>query len=269
VNITHPEEALFSKSLFFGPSGNGKTRLLGTAMQDERTRPMLYLDYEGGASTLAGLNVDMVRIRKWDDFSDTYNELLRNITNGTNIYKSVGIDSISETHLQALLTILDNEGTSRRNPDALQQGDYGTAQIQMRRLLRKFRDLPLHVFFTSLAKDVLEPGTLAVKKPALPGQMADELPGIMDVVGYLGLKARGEGEDPERLLCLKNYPQFRCKVRTPWAISGQVPDEIEDPTITKLLDALSSGSYDLEDPKEAAKEQDIVAATPTPVTAKA
>lgn len=231
--IHKPDELRLMKGLIFGPSGHGKTTFLGSAQYDDRTSPMLILDFEGGSESLVGLDVDVVRVTDWK----TYNEAFDYLANDKHDYKSVGIDSISETHIFSLLNILKEEGPTRRDPDLLQQGDYGKALVLMRRLLREFRDLPLHVFFTALAKEELDAREGMVKKPSLAGALADEVPGMMSVVGYLALTTDGEGNTIRSLL-LKNHARIRTKIRSPWAKHEEVPDEIDSPTVTSLLDAL-------------------------------
>lgn len=242
LDIINPKDRRFVKSLVFGPAGHGKTRFLGTAQEDERTAPMLLLDFEGGHESLAGLDIDVAEIRAWSDYDEAY-ELLTSDSKD-NVYRSLGIDSASETHIWALLTILDSqaarrEGSDNRDPDLLEQKDYGIASTQMRRLLREFRDLPLHVFYTSGSKEVDERGVGKVKVPALAGQMAEEIVHLMSVVGYLAVTEDDEG-DTMRSLLLKNYRGFRTKVRTPWdkEVAEAVPDELDHPTVTSLLDAL-------------------------------
>lgn len=250
VRAHNPAKRRFVKSLVFAPAGHGKTYLLGSAQNDERTAPMLFLDFEGGDETLSGLDIDVVAIRSWEDYNEVYEILTSgqhwklpgsSLARGEK-YRSLGIDSISETHVWALLSILEKNAPRRREPDLIEQGDYGIASTQMRRLLREFRDLPMHVFYTAHAREVDERGVGRVKVPAMAGQMSEEVVGLMSVVGYLAIEPRVvevDGEEVEeagRLLILKNYPGFRTKVRTPWGTPG--PDEIEDPTITKILDAL-------------------------------
>lgn len=231
MKVSQPQDNQFLKALIFGPPGQGKTTLLGSAQLDERTNPMLLLDFEGGVQSLVGLEIDVVRITGWPTYNEVYNELVK----GKTPYKSIGIDSISETNIFALLQILRDEGPQRKDKDLLEQRDYGKSNVQIRRLVRDFRDLPVHVFFTSLSKEVIDPREGTIKTPSLSGQMAEEVPGLMGLVGYLALTENEEG-DPIRSLLLQNYPKFRTKVRAPW---GEVaPDEIEEPSVTKIMDAL-------------------------------
>lgn len=192
---------------------------------------MLVLDFEGGVGSLSGLDIDVASIRSWEDYNEAY-ELLSENKEG---YKSVAIDSISETHTWALLDILRKEGPNRKDPELLEMRDYGKATVQLRRLLRAFRDLPLHVFFSAHAKEVELPRQGRVQVPQMSGQMAEEVAGLMDIVGYLAISENEEGE-AERLLLLQNYPKYRTKARTPWGV--QAPDEIVNPTVTSILDTL-------------------------------
>lgn len=232
MEIIKPGDKRFAKTCIFAPPGHGKTHFLGTAMEDERTAPMLLLDFEGGHETLAGLDIDLVEIRGWDDYNEAY-ELLASDSKD-NIYKSLGIDSVSETHVWALLQLIAEKGESRKEPDLIQMDDYNVAATQMRRLLREFRDLPLHVFYTAHANEVEERGIGKITVPKMAGQMANDLVGLVSICGYLALVEDEEGDERRQLL-LKNYLGYRIKARVPWAV--EVPDEILDPTVTSLLDA--------------------------------
>lgn len=229
MEISQPGMGRKAKALIYGPSGHGKTRLLGTANDDERTSPMLLIDYEGGVSSLVGRDIDIVRITSWAE----YDEVRKFLEGGKHSYKSVGIDSISEAHLNALLGRLDER--QRKDPNALEQNDYGIALVMMRRLLRSFRDLPLHVFCTSLAKEDMDAREGLVKKPAMSGAMADEVLGIFESVSYLAL-----GEDEEknvvRVLVMNPVPKIRAKTRVPIGIDP--PNSIVDPTVSKILDSI-------------------------------
>lgn len=204
---------------------------------DERTAPILILDFEGGVlSTLEGLpgykeTWDYMQIRSWADYNKAFERLDKNEEG----FRCVAVDSISETHKFALYNIIEKEEDRRKNPDLIEQGDYGTASVQINRLVRSFRDLPMHVFFTAHAKDETDPREGLVKKPMMAGRVAEEVPGMMEVVGYLAWTEDEEGE-MKRTLLLQNWPKVRVKVRTPWG--KEAPDEIYDPTVTTLLDTL-------------------------------
>lgn len=257
MNITKPDASPYLKALIFGPYGSGKTHFLGTAQLDERTFPALYLDFEGGESTLAGLDIDMIKVRTWDDFNDVYSGLAQ----GEGGYRTILLDSLSETHIFALMDINESQGRD----DVLQIQDYGKASIQMRRLIRLFRDLPYHVFMTAQDKTDKEARVGNVKKPALAGQMADEAPGLFDLCGYLTTSQFTDPKTKEvtevRSLLLKNFSQFRVKIRTGWGREDTVPDLIDDPSISSLLDVLG---YAMPQEVEQEKEPVAVGAEPTP-----
>lgn len=232
LEIKKPDELRKAKVLIFAPAGAGKTTFLGTAEEDERTSPMLFLDFEGGHESLAGLDIDVAEIRAWED----YNEAFEVLADPDTKYKSVGIDTLSETHIFALLNRLDDKAAERKEPDLIEQGDYGIASTQMRRFMREFRDLPMHVFFSAHSKEVEMTRVGKVTVPALSGQMAEEAVNLVSVAGYLA-QAPGEEEGQvDRILLMQNYPKFRTKARMPW---GKPPvDELENPTVTSLLDIL-------------------------------
>jgi hypothetical protein len=231
VKIGKPEDAAYMKALVFGPPGAGKTYLLGGLAEDERTSPALILDFEGGALTLVGSDIDVAVIRDWADYGEAYSVL----SDPNTKYKSVGVDSLSETQAGGLLALLANPNTKRADPDELSQADWGRVLVQMRRFVRHFRDLPMHVAMTALAGDDLDKQEGKVRVPLLQGSFSREAPGIFDTVAYLGTQETEEGE-AERVLLLRNYPGFRVKTRAPKGVTP--PDSIVEPTITKLLDAL-------------------------------
>jgi hypothetical protein len=226
----------YANHLYFGPPGHGKTVLIGTAAQDERTAPILILDFEGGTDSLAGMpgeGTDWVvaHVRNWQDYNTEFARLQANDEG----FKSTGVDSAAETHIGALLTILDDEAGRRKDKDALQIQDYGKAMIQMRRFVREFRDLPMHVFFTAHSKEETDPREGRITVPSFSGKMAYEIPGMLSLSGYLALATNDEGETYRSLL-LNNYAKIRTKVRMPYGVPP--PDEIDNPTITSIFDAL-------------------------------
>lgn len=224
-----PDEKKFAKVLIHAPAGHGKTHFIGTAQQDERTFPMAFLNFDAGDQTLAGLDIDVFDMH---DFND-YKEAKRMLADPKSPYKSVGVDSVTETQVTGLLSILEKDA-KRADPDQLAQPDWGIILVQMRRFVRDFKFLPKHTFFSALSKDDVVPRVGQVKIPAVQGAFAAELPGIVDVVGYLALEDTDNGV--ERLLLLHGYPKFSVKCRTPWGVT--VPTELVNPSVSDLLDTL-------------------------------
>jgi len=231
MQITQPSTDRKAKVLIYGPSGQGKTRLVASANDDERTAPMLLIDYEGGTSSLVGRDIDVVRVTTPKEFDEVRDFLAR----GQHQYKSVALDSISEAHIAALLSRLDT-GRTRQDPTLIEQQDYGSALVQMRRLVRAFRDLPMHFFATSLAKEETDVREGLVKKPALSGSFADEVLGLFECVAYLALMDN-EDKSVSRVLVMNNMPKIRAKTRV--AMGVEPPSLLPDPTIGSLLDALN------------------------------
>lgn len=241
-----------ARVLLFGPSGHGKTHLLGSLSDDPRTSPCLFLDYEGGVSTLigkdfveaevandlrnySGKSSVVFSVRSWEDFSAAYQA----ITDAPNSFKSIAMDSGTEAQLMALLLRLEDTTRRRSNANALDENDYGIVLTQMRRLFREFRNLPYHFFVSALAKEDTDVREGKVKKPSFVGSFLDEAPGMFECVAYLALSEdRDENGEPKttRVLVLQNYPKIRAKVRMPDGMTA--PDEIVNPTMGALLDVL-------------------------------
>ena len=122
----------------------------------------------------------------------------------------------------------------RHDPDIPEQRDYLRSAGQMRRLVRFFRDLPIHVFFTASAAWLQDPQTRENKLwPSLTGKLAFEIPGLVEIVGYLAIV---ENEDKtERWLFTQPSGRFEAKDRTE---GGKLGEYIIEPTIPKILDLI-------------------------------
>lgn len=239
--------------LVYGLIGVGKTRLLGSAMYCEHTKPMLLVDVEGGTLSLSGSDIDVVRPQNFSEIQELYDYLRYD----NHQYRSVGIDSVTE--IQRKLSMADILGTLQEDASYTnlaghtppQRYDWLSSGEQMRRFIRAFKDLAylpdesrrIHVFLTALEKRDEERGIVC---PSLPGILGVEIGAAVDVLARMSVKTiEQETEDGLRVkqrrhLSLReeidpvDETRYLAKSRTPENVS--FPKEVWNPTVDKLLE---------------------------------
>jgi len=164
------------KALVYGASGSGKTSFAGTA------RDALFLSAEGGLLSLADKRVSYVDIHSIRDLEEALAFLQKN----PGKYKTVIIDSITEIN-----DIIMSE-IERRTGRKMQIQDYGELAQKMKSILRRFRDLDLHVLFLGLEKSLDDDGKLLKIVPEVAGKAATGIAQFMDIVGYISVDKTGE-----------------------------------------------------------------------------
>lgn len=230
--------------LVYGDPGAGKTVLGGSADEVPEMRPVLVIDIEGGLLSLASRypDVETVRVKTWDDMQRVYDDLLLK----DHGYKTVMLDSLTEIQKFSMATIMEFtvKKDPDRDPDIPSMREWGKNIEQIRRLVRAFRDLPMHTIFTALAKSDKDNKSGAVKtKPSLSGKLADEVAGFVDIVGYQYTKVM---EDQlRRFLLTAATDRYVAKDR-----SDNLPPTIEDPTMTKIFDLVRNTSNTSKKEKE-------------------
>lgn len=261
------EEVQWLKALFYGQWGAGKTTLGATADQVPSMKDVLFINAESGTLSLRKeySHMDAVRISNFSQFARIHEFLryhciardegdieklkkLESIVRGTEIetitapkvYKTVVIDSLSEVQRYCMMQLLGVQLESislEYPPDSPVYQQWGQSSEMIQNLVRSFRDLPLNVIFICSQKEEQDDGKRYHYKPNLPGKLAGNVQGFLDVVGYLAMIPE-KTVDPNALptfirrLFLTPTPYFDAKNRI-----GNTVQYIDNPTIAKLLAA--------------------------------
>lgn len=225
------EETEFFNLLIYGESSVGKTTLAGSAIEVPEMRPVIFLDIEGGTISLRDVypEVEKVRIDSWDDLVSVYTDLKSNPSK----YKTVVLDSVTELEefgMEEIMFRAVNKALSEgdeRDPDLPQIGEHGKSSARMRKVIRRFRDLPMNTIFTALERvDVDKKGRRTIK-PRLSPKLASQVSGFLDVVLYMYKK--DYEEEIKRVVLSDATDEVIAKDRT-----NRIPQTILDPTMSVI-----------------------------------
>ncbi len=220
---------------------------MGTADDDERLRPLLVFDVEGGMATLAKRpGVEVVSVRSIKELEDNYSKLFYSIKDGKLFYKTIAIDSLPELADLDMRTVM--KAAFARSPDKVDMDvpsprEWGIVRNHIRLIVRGFRDLPAHVVFTA-GQGVDQPDGQPPKYyPSFAGKLAREVPGFADIVGYYHLKSDGLG-GINRELQVQGTQRVVAKDRT-----SQLGQVVMNPTLPSLWDIVEGVSLK-DDPEQ-------------------
>jgi hypothetical protein len=211
-------------ALIYGEPGVGKTRLIGSADAVPQMRKVLILDVDGGALSVKDVypNVERLRITNFAQLEAVHRDLHADASHG---FQTVSIDTGTEAQKYSMAAIMRDvvikaaEKGEARDPDVPSMREWGITQEQVRRVVRKYRDLPLNFFMTCHVKDDKDEKTGITKKaPDLPGKLARQIAGFFDVVLYMYSKEVVNPETKEkkelRLLMSSATERITAKDRT-------------------------------------------------------
>lgn len=197
------DERPFLNALIYGMPGVGKTTLAAQAQSHPDLSPVLVADLEGGLLSVASRgDIDAVAIRTTDEMDELFwalrNQTIRNAEG--DLYRTVIIDSGTNLANRALeewvarnseRAIKKGRGDKDRTLDDVQIEDYGKMGLQVRRLMTWYRDLPLNVIVTALARfeypkdaDAKSADPISVG-PDFTAKLASNVAGMMDHVWYM------------------------------------------------------------------------------------
>lgn len=258
--------------MVYGPYGHGKTTYAATAEDVPSMRDVLFINAESGTMSLTGRqSLDTIDINKYDQLARIFEYLtlhckwrdegnvdklleyeqklkgpwfeeqrkrLGKPLDEPFLYKTVILDSVSELHKYLIYKFTGVDiGKTKLDEEIERMEEWQSAQEMFRLLVRSFRDLPMNTIFVS-AEDIRDPDRKRGQRvgqalPKLAGQMAGDIAGFIDIVGYLQLSRDKEGEDVRRLYLGAGYEGWISKHRF-----ENLPDleYVDNPTLASLID---------------------------------
>lgn len=225
--------------MIYGDPGVGKTVLAGSASVVEDMSPVLIIDVEGGTYSLTSFfpEVDVVRVKSIAELLAVYKAL----TVEEHGYRTVVLDSLSEINKMVMNDIMRAvvEEDDERDPDVPSIREWGKLGEQMRRIVRRFRDLDTHVIFTCLTDETTDKRGKKTMYPMLNGKLKKEVAGFMDIVVFMYAKlvrVNAQGEiDPDadeakhRFVLSSGTDEYVCKDR-----SARLPEIMLDPDMRNI-----------------------------------
>jgi hypothetical protein len=227
-----------------GEPGVGKT-LFGSTWPN-----VLYLNAEGGLMSVADRNVLTVDIED----SQTLLEAIVALRQDPKVREKIfggGVETVVLDTVDEVARLLQRERLNETKKEAMAMQDWGWYGDQLRGILRGLRNLEMHVIFTVhvRSQEDADSGSVTVK-PAVQGQVGDELPGYVDLALLMRANPVQKVVDGEVVRETARFLQSYGNSKYPWIKdrSGKLPSEIdinfEDDF--KRLDQLIYGGRDID-----------------------
>lgn len=196
------------KVIVYGQAGTGKTSLI-------RTLPNpIILSAEGGLLSIADANLPYLEINSMESLREAYKWASE--SDEAKQFETVALDSISEI----AEVVLNAEKKIAKDP----RQAYGALQEQMTDIIRAFRDLPKHVYFTAKCEKATDEAGRILYSPSMPGaKLGQQLPYFVDEVLALRVEKDQEGV-PRRALMCESDGLWQAKDRSGKLDAWEAPD---------------------------------------------
>lgn len=236
--------------LIYGDPGAGKTHLAGTAQDVPEMANVHVFNIDGGIMTLARRgDIHATDIHSIDELEQELFKLANHDKKYEGV-RTVIIDNITELQTLTLEGITTAASAERRRKDKnytidqVYLEDYGLGGKKLSRILRGFRDLPVHVIFIAHKMDKMRKGTnvLEESKPNLTDKVSTAIMGYQDYVWYLytadetvGDEQNGYHTETHRYMLTQPMNQFAAKTRGA-EFAEALGAIVKDPTFPMIMD---------------------------------
>lgn len=264
--FTSLEEAEeFVKALYFGTESTGKTTAAAFMANLPGDGDVIVINAEAGFKKrpLKALGVRIECLKIWNPPGNgiiTYEKLERlyfrtaaRLRENPKCVKGVIMDSGTEITNKILegasLTMWEREQRNTRkadedkrfSPEVTQLEDYGLMTSQMRKLIRKFRDLPCHFAMTALETEAQGEGEFSHSKkqaaPEFTPKLRTSILGYVDVALRLTSETLPTGDqEQETLITARTKPSalVRGKDRL-----GVLPRDMPEPRFDRVVEYIN------------------------------
>lgn len=249
----------YLKLLIYGNFGVGKTHLAGSSSEVESMRDVLIINAEAGDLSLTAFEgVDSITVQDFktlgriheflkqhckarDEGNTDRLKALESVVTGIDEseikkprqYRTVIVDSLTELEAYCMNQLLGINDTTRldEETDSAEWSEYKKNHTMMQRIVRAFRDLPMHVIFTASEQFQQDENKRYKFSPDLTGKLSKKIQGFMDMVGYLAIGK--DGDKTIRRLYVQPSPTGKYDAKHRYqAFKGEF---FLDPSIKKIL----------------------------------
>lgn len=229
----------YLKILSYGGFGKGKTHFACSMAKRFKT---LGISAEAGLLTARNIKdengnplpIDFVEIESYEDLETIYHRLKNKVKIGDEDYgqyQAAFMDSITEIQDKCKQAIM-----AKNKNEAMQMQDWGALAQKIERMVRAFRDLPIHFITTALEEDETDKVTGEVQVwPMMQGSVQKRLPAYFDLVFYhSSTEVEKDGKrEMARWILTANTGKYQGKDR-----SGRLPRVLKDADFSAVFDLI-------------------------------
>jgi hypothetical protein len=256
----------YLKMMVYGDFGVGKTYLLGTSADIPQMCDVLFINAEAGDLTFDAdehnfSSIDTIRIREFKQLARVHEFLklhctlrdredeesvqkLRQIEaqlRGIDIatieepkrYQTIILDSLTEIEQYCMYQLTGISDTTKMDEEVQgpEWAEYKKQHSMVQRLIRNFRDLPMHILMTCARDYIQDESKRMIFTPQMTGKLRSQVQQFMDLVGFYQMGQVNDDGTVLRRLMVQPAGKFSAKCR----FSRYKKPYFDNPTMKSIL----------------------------------